>query len=325
MSVMTLPRWDEESAWRRVYAALPEALRPPEPLTVQEEWRSHAGFDVHIDRWTAPSATARIVMLHGGGGHGRLLGPLAWRLALHGFEVVCPDLPGYGLTQCPSKHAVRYADWRAVAADIIKAERARGGALFLYGLSMGGMLAYDAAAETGVADGLIATCFLDPTLNTVRRSVVRWPFMASLIDPIFAITPSALNGFPVPMALAGNMAAIANDRSVVRAIIADKKAGGNWMPTGFLRTWLQAPPAVAPDRFDVCPILMAHPADDRWTEVAVSDGFFDRLTVEKRRVMLDGAGHFPIEAPGRDQLDHSIAAFANAIIEKRPLPADMPG
>ncbi len=319
----TLPRWDDAPAWRRIFAALPEPMRPPEPLSVQEEWRSHAGFDIHIDRWTAPGARARILMLHGGGGHGRLLGPLAWRLALHGFEVICPDLPGYGLTQCASKHAVRYGDWRAVAADIIKAERARGGALFVYGLSMGGMLAFDAVAETRAADGLIATCFLDPPLRAVRRSVVRWPFMASLIDPIFAITPAFLNGLPVPMALAGDMTSIANDRSVVRAIIDDKRAGGNWMPTGFLRTWLQSRPHVAPERFDVCPVLMAHPADDRWTDVAVSDGFYDRITTEKRRVLLENAGHFPIEAPGRDQLDHAITAFANAVIEKRPIPADL--
>ena len=317
------PRWEDEPAWRRIYAALPEPLQPPEPLSVQEEWRSHAGFDVHIDRWTAPGAKAHIVMLHGGGGHGRLLGPLARRLTFRGFEVVCPDLPGYGLTQCPAKHAVRYADWRAVAADIIKAERARGGALFVYGLSMGGMLAYDAVAETGAADGLIATCFLDPTLAVVRRSVVRWPFMASLIDSIFTITPGFLDGLPVPMALAGNMKAIANARPVVRAIIADRAAGGNWMPTGFLRTWLQTPPALAPELFDICPVLMAHPADDRWTKVEVSDRFFSRLGAEKRRVMLDGAGHFPIETPGRDQLDDAITGFANAIIEKGPLPADL--
>lgn len=303
-----------------MYDALPEPVRPPEPLAVQEEWRSLAGFDVHVDRWLAPSAHAKVILLHGGGGHGRLLGPIAWRLALAGLEAICPDLPGYGLTQVPEKSKLRYDDWREVAAALIEEERARGGALFVYGLSMGGMLAYDAAVMTDKVDGLIASCFLDPTRHEVRRSVVRQPWMASFIDPIYAITPRVFNGLMIPMALAGNMSAIANDKAIVRAIIRDKRAGGNSMPVGFLRTWMQGPPLAPPESFDACPVLMVHPADDRWTDVSVSDAFFDALPVIKHRVMLENAGHFPLEEPGTIQHDQAIAAFTSAIIEGRPMP-----
>ena len=313
------PGWSEQTGWTQVFAALPEAVRPPQHLSVQEEWRRLEGFDVHMDRWLAPGARATILMLHGGGGHGRLLGALAWRLALFGFETVCPDLPGYGLTQGRRKSSIRYDDWREVAAGLIETERARGGALFVYGLSMGGMLAYDAVIMTGKADGLIASCFLDPTRKDVRRSVVRWPWMAGLIDPLFALTPRFLNGLPIPMALTGNMKAIANDPAVTNAIIADPLAGGNAMPAGFLRTWLQAPPLAPPESFDACPVLMVHPADDRWTDVSVSDDVFSRMDVLKRRVMLDKCGHFPIEAPGTDQHDQAIAEFICAIVERRPM------
>ena len=315
-----LPSWSEQTGWKQVFAALPEAVRPPHPMSVQEEWRRLEGFDVHLDRWLAPGARAKILMLHGGGGHGRLLGALAWRLALCGFETICPDLPGYGLTRGRRKSSIRYDDWRDVAAGLIEAERARGGAVFVYGLSMGGMLAYDAVAMTGKADGLIASCFLDPTREDVRRSVVRWPWMAGLIDPVFALTPGLINGLPIPMALTGNMKAIANDPAVTEAIIADRLAGGNSMPAGFLRTWLQTPPLTPPESFDACPVLMVHPAADRWTDVSVSDDVFSRLDVLKRRVMLENCGHFPIEAPGTDQHDQAIAAFINALVERRPMP-----
>ena len=314
-----LPSWSEYPEWTRAFAALPEAVRPPEPLAVQEEWRRIGGFDIHLDRWIAPNARARVLILHGGGGHGRLLGALAWRLALHGFETICPDLPGYGLTRGRRKSSIRYDDWREVAAGLITEERARGGALFVYGLSMGGMLAYDAVVMTGKADGLIASCFLDPTRQDVRRSVVRWPWMAGLINPVFALTPRLLDGSPIPMALAGNMTAIANDPALTRAIIADARAGGAAMPAGFLRTWLQTPPLTPPESFDVCPVLMVHPGEDRWTDVSVSDDFFARLDVLKRRVMLDNCGHFPVEAPGTDQHDHAISEFINAIVERRPM------
>jgi len=42
-------------------------------------------------------------------------------------------------------------------------------------------------------------------------------------------------------------------------------------------------------------LLLAHPTDDRWTPLAVSQPFFDCLGGEKELVMLDGCGHFPYE------------------------------
>jgi hypothetical protein len=65
---------------------------------------------------------------------------------------------------------------------------------------------------------------------------------------------------------------------------------------------------------------MVHPQADRWTDVVVSDGFFDLLSVIKRRVILQGAGHFPVERPGVEQMDLAIANFVAAIVENRPLP-----
>lgn len=314
-----LPSWSEQTGWKRVFGALPDAVRPPEPMSVQEEWRRLEGFDVHVDRWLAPGARAKVLMLHGGGGHGRLLGALAWRLALSGFETICPDLPGYGLTQGRPKASIRYDDWREVAAGLIEAERARGGALFVYGLSMGGMLAYDAVVLTSKVDGLIASCLLDPTRPAVRRGIVRQPWMASFIDPLFAITPRLLDGLPVSMALTGNMAAITNQPALTAAIVADKRAGGNAMPAGFLRSWLNSPPLSPPESFDHCPVLMVHPGADRWTDIGLSDGFLDRLNILKRRVVLQNAGHFPVEEPGAAQHDQAIAEFINALVERRPL------
>ena len=61
-------------------------------------------------------------------------------------------------------------------------------------------------------------------------------------------------------------------------------------------------PPIAPEAFDVCPLLLAHPAADKWTPLAVSKPFFDRLDGEKELVMLEGCGHLPYEAPGVFQL-----------------------
>jgi len=47
------PSYDALSNWRRVYDALPERLRIPEPWPVREDWLTVGRFDVHLDRWSA--------------------------------------------------------------------------------------------------------------------------------------------------------------------------------------------------------------------------------------------------------------------------------
>jgi alpha-beta hydrolase superfamily lysophospholipase len=109
--------------------------------------------------------------------------------------------------------------------------------------------------------------------------------------------------------MAGNMLAIANSAALARAIAADPRAGGTWMPGRFLRTFLESEPLVPPEDFDACPVLLTHPAEDRWTHVSVSRPFFERLRVPKRLVLLENAGHFPVEEPGVGQLRQALLDF----------------
>ena len=68
-------------------------------------------------------------------------------------------------------------------------------------------------------------------------------------------------------------------------------------------------PAVEPEAFTTCPVLLAHPGADRMTDIALSRRFFDRLAAPKHMVVLDGASHMPTEHPGIDQLEAAVLAF----------------
>jgi len=313
--------YSELEEWQRVFAALPTDLQPPEPLEVEEEFQELAGFKVHVDRWKVPSSESRkakMIVLHGGGGTGRLVGSLVWSFPKNGIECICPDLPGYDLTfplVKKSKKSVLYEDWRNVASEIVEAE-AGDCPIFIYGLSMGGMLAYDTAVMSNKINGLLGTCFLDARLPAVRKSVVRWPWLAIFVPMILKLAPSCLNTILLPMPILGKMQGICNDKEVTKRIIKDQRSGGNWMPLGFLRSWLQSGPLKDPEAFHICPVLMVHPADDRWTDVKISLGFFNRLGIEKRKVMLENAGHFPIEAPGREQHHKAIIEFITFNLDK---------
>jgi alpha-beta hydrolase superfamily lysophospholipase len=174
---------------------------------------------------------------------------------------------------------------------------------------MGGMLAYDATARTRISSGLVATCFFDPREPAARRGVVRWPWMLSVIEPLLMKLPTFLQGLPVPMRLVINMRAVSNDPELSEVIATDPRAGGSAMPAGFLRSILASEPLVPPEVFDVCPVLLVHPADDRWTDVSISRLFFDRLKAPKRLIMLGNAGHFPIEEPGASELRTALHNF----------------
>lgn len=201
---MPPPTYATETHWRRINAALPASIRIATPHPAREEWHSHGQFKVHVDRWSVANPRATAVMVHGAGGNGRMLGPYAKLLTTIGLNAVAPDLPGYGLTVQQRKTEIRYEDWRTTNASVIRSEVDRGLPVLVLGASMGGMLAYDAAAITGVPIGLVATCFLQPTDDRVRRAMVRWRWMADLIEPSLCAFPGLSDTLPVPMKLVSN-------------------------------------------------------------------------------------------------------------------------
>jgi alpha-beta hydrolase superfamily lysophospholipase len=304
------PMYANEAGWRRIDALLPVAMRFDPANVPTEEWLTVGRFSVHLDCMRRPEAAATLVLVHGGGGNGRLLAPFAAFASAVGYETIAPDLPRYGLTQLPNRGAIRYQDWRDVLAAVLEAQARRSTApIVIFGLSMGGMLAYDATARTRIPTGLVATCFFDPREPAARRGGARWPWMVPVIEPVLMNLPAFLQGLPVPMRLVINMRGVSNDPKLSQVIATDPRAGGSAMPAGFLRTFVASEPLVPPEVFDVCPVLLVHPADDRWTDVSISRLFFDRLKVPKRLVMLGNAGHFPIEEPGVRELRTALLNF----------------
>lgn len=77
---------------------------------------------------------------------------------------------------------------------------------------------------------------------------------------------------------------------------------------GFVRSFLDSAPAVEPEDATGPAVVLAHPADDRWTPTEVSLRFFERIAAPKELVLLEGAGHYPVESPGAHQLVDAIRA-----------------
>lgn len=295
--------------WRKYQRFLPDKVRLSEGREPTEEWWPWRGAEIHLDRYAAPGAPLTVVLLHGGGGYSRLLAPFGVMLQPHGYEVLVPDLPGYGLSVAPAA-LFSYACWVDCAVDLVQAEIQRTGRpVVLFGMSVGGYLAYLAAAQGRQAAGVIATTLADPRLPVVRDQFAKSPWMNRAFAPLLPWAAALFGGMRLPIRWFSNMKGIANDPELVPLVCEDPIGGGNRVSLRFMQSLLAIRPTIEPEDFDLCPVLLAQPAADRWTTIEASRPFFDRIQGPKELVMLDNCGHLPIEEPGLSRLEEAAVAF----------------
>lgn len=153
-----------------------------------------------------------------------------------------------------------------------------------------------------LARGLVVTCLLDAREPTVRARLAWHPILGRVAGPALRIVAGPLASVRIPIRWIADMRNIANDRGLVDAVVADRAGGGGRVPLGWMRSFMESAPVVEPEGFDHTPVLMVHPAEDRWTPLAISRAFFNRLAAPKTLVVLENCGHFPVEQPGFAQL-----------------------
>jgi alpha-beta hydrolase superfamily lysophospholipase len=300
---------------RDTYASfLPADLRPDPGLRPESTWWRWRDVEAHIERVRIPGSPLRVLLLHGAGTHAAAMWPLAGAMASRGVEVAVPDMPGYGHTRVPDPGKVRYDDWVEFGLDLARAETATDPRpLVVFGASMGGMIAYNVAAVSGVVAAAGATCLLDTRDPAVRRHAARYRWLgATGRSTLRAVAPFA-DDLLIPIRLLGNMRAVSNNRDLVRVAAADRLGGGSRVPLGFIRSFLESVPRIEPEHFTACPFLLVHPAADRWTPPSLSIRFFDRIAAPKELVLLENAGHYPVETPGVHQLADALEQLRGRI------------
>lgn len=305
----------EQTQWLKIQAFLPEEYRLTQGNLPEEHFFSWGDCEIHLDCYRPKYPKATVVLLHGVGGHGRLLSFLALPLYRSGFEVICPDLPLYGNTAISG--TVLYADWVKCAADLVCGYQERG-PVFLMGLSAGGMLAYQAAAQCKGVKGVIATCLLDQRIPLVTNKTAANPLLAKIGGPCLAPMSRWFPRLKLPMKWLVNMRAIANNPALVQELLRDKRASGTRVTLEFVDSLLHPEMKIEPQDFLSCPVLLLHPQKDKWTELELSLLFFDRLAGSKTIKVLENAGHFPIEQPGIAQIENYTIEFMSAILRVEP-------
>jgi alpha-beta hydrolase superfamily lysophospholipase len=313
---MTTPArsYHNEQYWQAYQAFFPAHLAIHAEDVIDEEvflWRD---TPVHLDRFKVKNAHAVVILIHGAGGYGRLFAPIGKLLQSLGYEVVAPDLPGYGLTTAPDRY-INYAVWTDLLTDLIAHEHHRTQRpVILFGGSIGGFLAYQCAAQSPHVAGLVATTLADPRLPEVRHELAKHPILYRVGLPLLKLTQRFTGNWRLPIRWLTHMNRMSAQPGLTSLVIHDKLGGASRVPLRFLLSLLTPKPAIEAAQFTQCPVLLVHPAADTWTTVATSLLFYDKLTVNKRYVLLDNCGHFPVESPGLEQLEEALTSFLQDIV-----------
>ncbi|KEQ26380.1 alpha/beta hydrolase [Paenibacillus tyrfis] len=309
--------YSKQREWLEIQQYLPNSYQFTENYQPTEEWWNWKGHKVHLDCFRNKKAPVKIILFHGVGTNGRQMSMIVGGpLSKDGLETVAIDMPTYGVTKVRKGAVVKYDDWVNLACDYIVYELQRDDRpIVLYGLSAGGMETYHVAAKNKKVKGIIGMTFLDQRNQQVRDETARNLFMSRVGSPMVGIACKiGLGNFKMKMSTASKMSALCNDMKVMEVFNRDKTSAANKASMEFINSYSNYHPAMEPENFDVCPILLTQPDQDRWTPLHLSTPFLDKIKkVDVKVVMLENGGHYPVEQPALDQMHDAILEFIHKV------------
>lgn len=321
------PSYESQPDWREIQNHLPARYRIGEDAPAEEIWEWN-GHRIHLDRYRRPGSPVRVILFHGVGTNGRQMTTILGRpLAQSGIETVAIDMPTYGVTQVAPGTVVTYEDWVQAGAAFVAAELERDPRpIFLYGLSAGGMLTYHVASRERRVAGIIGMTFLDLRVKKVAVGASYNRLFGHMVPVTnFLGKLPGIRRIKAPMRLIGKMHALVNDKAAMKTCLRDRTSAGNFASLAFVQSFMQAGYDIEPEDFDICPILLTQPAADRWSPLDFSTPFLDRIRkVPVRTVMLENAGHYPLEEPGLTQMHDAVMEFIGQPVARMPQGDDRP-
>ena len=302
--------YSELNYWKKYNDFLPTELQYTDEKVPLESYWQWKDYNIHIDRMPNDRSPVKVIILHGAGGNGRIIGFFGKYLNEIGYEYIAPDLIGYGLTKNQKNINIKYDEWVNCVSDLIDEEVKKDNKpIVLFGLSVGGMLAYQVASKNSNVKGIIVTTLADPREKHVRDDLSKNLFLSRVGLPIGKLTKPISDHIKLPIKWLCKMDRITNDKEFSKVFANDKLAGGSKVKLRFLRTFMDFNPDKEPEEFDNCDVLYLQPEKDTWTTLETSKPFFDRLKGEKKIVLLENCGHAPYEENGLTTMKNEIHKF----------------
>lgn len=183
--------------------------------------------------------------------------------------------------------------------------------IFLLGLSVGGMLAYQVASIVKGINGIIATTLVDPRDQETLVAISKNKMLATYGLKLMITFRHVTDHFKLPIKWFCKMNLMSHNKNLSNIFIEDKLSGGVHISLRFLRTFTTYHPAIEFEQFDHCPILLLLPEKDEWTPHKLSMKVLDKIPGQTELKILKECGHAPIEEPGITTMEKEALKFIN--------------
>lgn len=278
-----------------------------------EEYTIGEGYECDVHH--ADNARGVIIFLHGIGLYARFCAPLCAEMKKHGFHIIAPTMPGHGLDEDGNFTVDECLQCIRTTIEFAR-EKYPELPLFLTGGSMGGALAYYAAAEKYAVDGVVAYCLFTFDDNDIHSGLLggerRTRFLTWLLTRVARFKP----GWKVPLHVALGMWFSS------RAVPVDWKEGALMLDDPYLIKYLTlgtivslaySPAASSFEEYSGPPICVVLAENDRLLSTKTMKVCFERLRGVKECVLLP-QDHWPVYEQEVEQTALAIAEFCGKLV-----------
>ena len=150
---------------------------------------------------------------------------------------------------------------------------------------------------------------MDQRIREVRDASASNKYISRLGLPVLSLLSKVNDSIKLPMKALTNMNAIVNNKPLLKLLLEDNTSANTRVSLKFILSLITADYNIEPENFNICPVLMVHPGRDMWTPLKLSKLFYDRLKCNKQLILLENAGHFPIEEASVEQLKQSVVNY----------------
>ncbi|MFO8067397.1 MAG: alpha/beta hydrolase [Bacteroidales bacterium] len=255
-----------------------------------------------------------IVFSHGIAGYARVLLPFLIPLYEKGYNIIAPDLEGYGYNNrlkgdfTWNAHLQNLKDTVDYAKSIFK------GKVYLGGASMGGPLAYATDVRYNCADGLICWClwdfadreFMNKETNTKRLTYPMMPFL-KLSSALFGKLRLKTYYFVSYDTLTDSM-------EFNNLLKTDPQAGTLISLRGATSLVTQSKPDMKHENYEK-PVLVCQPEQDKMTPNYYTKKTFKKIKSEKKDYQNFDGAHFPTDKQTYVKWTESVDSFIKRIEE----------
>jgi alpha-beta hydrolase superfamily lysophospholipase len=259
-----------------------------------------AGEQIHLDIFERDKNAPTIVFSHGMAGYGRLLSPYAYRLYNSGYNVILPDLAGYGHNEGLRGHWT----WKELIANLVDAcnyaKEQYNDNVYLAGGSMGGCLAYHAVCHNAPVKALASYCLFDFQDKELLKEASAYGIFTSAIKNTLKLLSVFMPKIRIPATKVSSYDNLSDSKDF-NNLVKNDPLGGNKMSLKAAAEMLSIALPIKFEDYDIVPTLVIQPSADKMTPAKYSLKAYNLLKTDKKKyVEVKGRGHWVYDDEGVD-------------------------